>query len=89
MQKNGISRRIDELGRITIPKEMRKNLDIKDGDMLNIGLGADGIVLSKHTAKEKLSHAMDLLRECSESSEEFDPATVREMGELLNRISAE
>lgn len=89
MQKNGISRRIDELGRITIPKEMRKNLDIKDGDMLNIGLGADGIVLSKHTAKEKLSHAMDLLRECSESSEEFDSATVREMGELLNKISAE
>ena len=36
MQKKGISRRIDELGRIVIPKEIRRNLKIRESDELDI-----------------------------------------------------
>ena len=36
MKTTGIVRRIDELGRIVIPKEMRKNLRIKTGDNLEM-----------------------------------------------------
>ena len=32
----GIVRRIDELGRIVVPKEIRKNLRLKNGDNLEI-----------------------------------------------------
>ena len=36
MENIGITRRIDELGRIVIPKEIRKNLKIKSSDELEI-----------------------------------------------------
>lgn len=47
MKTTGIVRRIDELGRIVIPKEMRKNLRIKTGDNLEIMVNDDTIVLKK------------------------------------------
>ena len=47
MGKTGITRRIDDLGRIVIPKEIRKNLRIKDSDELEISILDDKIVLSK------------------------------------------
>lgn len=36
MAPNGIVRRIDDLGRIVIPKEIRRNMGLKDGDALEI-----------------------------------------------------
>lgn len=47
MKKTGVFRRIDELGRIVVPKEIRENLHIKSGDSLEIFLEDDGIVLKK------------------------------------------
>lgn len=38
MKTTGITRRIDELGRVVIPKEIRKNLHIKPGELLEIFL---------------------------------------------------
>ena len=35
MKSTGVIRRIDDLGRIVIPKEIRKNLRIKEGDNLD------------------------------------------------------
>lgn len=34
MEKFGIIRKVNDLGKITIPREMRKKLEIKDGDMI-------------------------------------------------------
>ena len=48
MVKTGITRRIDELGRIVIPKEIRKNLKIKDSDELDIMTDGENIILNKH-----------------------------------------
>lgn len=36
MASNGIIRRIDDLGRVTIPKEIRRNMGLNDGDALEI-----------------------------------------------------
>lgn len=38
MKTTGITRRIDELGRIVIPKEIRKNMHLKTGELLEIFL---------------------------------------------------
>ena len=47
MEKTYITRRIDELGRFVIPKEIRKNLKIKDNDQLEINVMDNKIVLNK------------------------------------------
>ena len=44
MSTTGIIRRIDELGRIVIPKEIRKNLRIKNGDNLEILVEGENII---------------------------------------------
>lgn len=45
MKSKGIVRKIDELGRIVIPKEMRKKLNIDTGTPLEIHLEGDTIVM--------------------------------------------
>lgn len=43
-----MTRRIDELGRLVIPKEIRKNLKIRDNDQVEITVVENKIVLSKY-----------------------------------------
>ena len=47
MKATGVVRRIDDLGRIVIPKEIRKNLRIRDGESLEVFVDGDDIVLKK------------------------------------------
>ena len=47
MKATGIVRRIDELGRVVIPKEIRRTLRIKDGDPLEIFTDRDELMLKK------------------------------------------
>ena len=47
MKATGIVRRIDELGRVVIPKEIRRSFRIKEGDPLEIFTNADGEVIFK------------------------------------------
>ena len=56
MKTTGIIRRIDELGRIVIPKEIRKNLRIKNGESLEIYLENDSIILKKYSQIESLKN---------------------------------
>ncbi len=48
MKSTGVIRRIDELGRIVIPKEIRRNLGIHDGENVEIFTEEDSIILKKH-----------------------------------------
>lgn len=54
MKTTGIVRRIDELGRIVIPKEIRKSLRIKDGENLEISIDDKNIVLRKYSLMKKI-----------------------------------
>lgn len=56
MKTTGVIRRIDDLGRIVIPKEIRKNLRIKTGDNLEVYLDGDTIVLKKFSQIESLEN---------------------------------
>lgn len=47
MKATGIVRRIDDLGRVVIPKEIRRTLHIRDGDPLEIYTEKDGEVIFK------------------------------------------
>lgn len=48
MKTTGISRRIDDLGRIVIPKEIRKGLKIRDGELMEISVLDEQIILTKN-----------------------------------------
>jgi stage V sporulation protein T len=49
MRATGIVRRIDELGRVVIPKEIRKTLRIREGDPLEIYTEKDELLLKKYS----------------------------------------
>ena len=56
MKATGVVRRIDDLGRIVIPKEIRKTLRIKEGDPLEIFTDKQGqIILKKYSPIGELS----------------------------------
>lgn len=48
MKATGMIRHIDELGRIVIPKEMRRKMDIQNNDPVEIFVEGDRILLAKY-----------------------------------------
>lgn len=60
MKPTGIVRRIDDLGRIVIPKEIRKTLRIGEGDTIEIFTGTnDDIILKKHSTIKDIWELVD------------------------------
>ena len=57
MRATGIVRRIDDLGRVVIPKEIRRNMRIREGDPLEIFVDRGGeIILKKYSPIGELSN---------------------------------
>ena len=57
MKATGIVRRIDDLGRVVVPKEIRKVLRIREGDPLEIYIGSSGeVILKKYSPISELGH---------------------------------
>ena len=54
MKGSGITRRIDELGRIVVPKEMRYNLGIREGEPLEISVDDNKIIIKKFSQVENI-----------------------------------
>lgn len=65
MKATGIVRRIDELGRVVIPKEIRRTLRIREGDALEVYTDSDGgVILKKYSPIGELG---DFAKEYAES----------------------
>ena len=57
MKATGIVRRIDDLGRVVIPKEIRRTMRIREGDPLEIYTENDGeVIFKKYSPVGELSH---------------------------------
>lgn len=61
MKTTGMVRRIDELGRIVIPKEIRKQLMMKEGESISFSLENDKIVLTKFSMLNKMGPTVQVL----------------------------
>lgn len=59
MALNGIIRRIDDLGRIVIPKEIRRNMGLNDGDALEINYNNNGVISIRKYKKSFEQCAID------------------------------
>lgn len=64
MKATGVIRRIDDLGRVVIPKEIRKNLRIKEGDNLEIFVQNEEVILKKYSMMNKIN---DLAQELTDA----------------------
>ena len=53
MKATGIIRRIDDLGRIVIPKEIRRSMGIREGDAMEISLENNRICLEKYILSDE------------------------------------
>ena len=63
MKATGIIRRIDDLGRVVIPKEVRRTLGIHEGDPLEIYTDTDCVCFKKYQADlDELTATYDLLK---------------------------
>lgn len=61
MYSTGIVRRIDDLGRVVIPKEIRRTLGIKEGDHLEIYTDNDMVIFKKFNELSFFDTMKDLI----------------------------
>ena len=68
MKATGIVRRIDDLGRVVVPKEIRKVLRIREGDPLEIYTGTTGeVILKKYSPISELGQMAEGFAETASS----------------------
>lgn len=63
MKSTGIVRRLDELGRITLPIELRRTLDVNERDPLEIFVEKNKIILQKYEPTDIFTGTKDNLIE--------------------------
>lgn len=63
MKSTGIVRRVDELGRIVLPIELRRSLNINERDTLEIFVDDEKIILKKYEPADIFTGSMDDLIE--------------------------
>ncbi len=59
--KNTIIRKIDELGRLVLPKDVRKQMDIHNGDLLELSCDSDNISISKYSSIREIGFLAEVL----------------------------
>ena len=68
MKATGIVRRIDDLGRVVVPKEIRKVLRIREGDPMEIYTGTTGeVILKKYSPISELGQMAEGFAETASS----------------------
>ncbi len=68
MNATGIIRRVDDLGRIVLPKEVRRKVGITEGTPMEIFTDSDRIVLKKYNTSEELINLVSVLEEAVDNS---------------------
>lgn len=63
MRATGIVRRVDDLGKIVIPKELRNQMGIKEGTPMEMFRSTDGLVLRKYSTTYEIGEAIKTITE--------------------------
>ena len=63
MKATGIVRRIDDLGRVVIPKDIRKTLHIREGDPLEIYTDHGSVIFKRYDPSSEWGRTLDELKE--------------------------
>lgn len=77
MKSTGIVRKVDELGRVVLPIELRRNLDINEKDALEIFVDDEKIILKKYEPADIFNGSMDDLIDYK--GKKISKATIKEL----------
>ncbi|MEB4819765.1 AbrB/MazE/SpoVT family DNA-binding domain-containing protein [Bacillus thuringiensis] len=100
MKNTGVTRKVDELGRVVIPVELRRTLGITEGTTLGFHVVVENIILRKHEKSCFVTGKVaDIVKKVIFHDYGFDPAHcpgeaegnthkfALELGDILNYIS--
>ena len=87
MKSTGIVRRVDELGRIVLPIELRKTFGISERDALEVFTDGEKIILQKYQPADIFTGEMDELIEYK--GKKVSDASIKELCKMANLKLAE
>ena len=89
MKATGIVRRVDDLGRVVIPKEIRRACNIREGDPLEIFLQDGGVVFRKYipTYRDDLMATLQDAADYYDNYED-DRATAEQLRKIAKEVDA-
>ncbi len=84
MKATGITRKVDELGRVVLPIEVRRNLGINVGDPMEIFVENDAIILKRYDAVDDLLAMANRLKNkvAAEDCGEMKPILMDKLAEI-------
>lgn len=92
MKATGIIRRIDDLGRIVIPREIRRRFHIKEGDALELYLndGCEGVIFIPYRSNLSLSSALHkIIEDFDDDSDESINLAIQELKKIQKNLEKE
>ncbi|WP_312071855.1 AbrB/MazE/SpoVT family DNA-binding domain-containing protein [Anaerotignum propionicum] len=91
MKATGITRKVDDLGRVVLPIELRRNLGIEVADTLEIFTEGDDIILRRYNAVDGLLTMASRMknRVAVEDCGEIKPILLDKLAEIEKIIKAE
>ena len=84
MKATGIVRRMDDLGRVVVPKELRRTMKISEGTPLEIFIDKDGsIIFRKYSPVGELNESAKNMAECISAASGIGTAVCLASGIVL------
>ena len=85
MRATGIVRRVDDLGRVVIPKEIRRSMGIKEGEPLEIYLENDAVIFRRYSYN--LVKEVERVAELIECNCNADRETMADISRMLSTVA--
>lgn len=82
MRTTGVIRRIDDLGRIVVTKEIRRKLNIREGDLLELYVGDDFVAFKKYNSAKSVKTSLAALKDAV-----MDEPTLECKTDLLRKLA--
>lgn len=85
MRATGIVRRVDDLGRVVIPREIRRSMGIKEGEPLEIYLENDAVIFRRYSYNlvDEVKRVAELI-ECNCNA---DSETMADISRMLSTVA--
>lgn len=85
----GIIRGIDDLGRVVIPKELRRNINVKEGDKFEIFATSNGEIILRKATVEEIDGVMVKVAEPTPTAPQTEPPQEAKFVHFVNDYDAD